>query len=247
MGRKYQKPPIIEAVCEFRFEPSSPWDLTVPGLVYEKLRNNGFPKRIPVTDVEVDNTQSEGRIRQEFKTVDRVRFSREDAKAFIQVGPNRLSIHHLKPYPSWEKFEPLIGKGFDAYFGAASPKSIQRIGLRYINRIEIEGTEVELENYFGFYPFVGDKLPQKFGPFIVGIEIPHENSRDMLRLLLTNVVTSSPNTSGAVLDLDYFLAKPNEVALEKVFEWIDFAHNKVEEVFEACIRDPLRVIFGEEK
>lgn len=78
-------------------------------------------------------------------------------------------------------------KGFGAYSDAASPKSIQRIGLRYINRIEIPGSEVEVENYFGFYPFVGNKLPQKFAPFIVGIDIPYENSRDMLRLMLASV------------------------------------------------------------
>lgn len=247
MGKKYKHPPIIEAVCEFRFEPSSPWDLTVPGLVYEKIRDSGFPKRLPVTDVEFDFAQSAGSVRQELKTVDRIRFSREDEKAFVQVGPDKLSVHHLKPYPSWQEFEPLIMKGFDAYSIAASPKSIQRIGLRYINRIEIQGAEVKVEDYFGFYPFVGNKLPQKFGPFIVGIEIRYENSRDMLRLLLTSVKPSTLNTIGVVLDLDYFLAKPGVIALDKVPEWVNFAHGKVEEVFEACITDPLRKIFEEGK
>lgn len=35
---KYGNPPIVEVVAEFRFIPSEPWDLTVPGLVYDHLR-----------------------------------------------------------------------------------------------------------------------------------------------------------------------------------------------------------------
>lgn len=38
MGRRYKKAPVIEVLCEFRFKPGSSWDLTVPGLVYERIR-----------------------------------------------------------------------------------------------------------------------------------------------------------------------------------------------------------------
>ncbi len=247
MGKKYKNPPIIEAVCEFRFEPGSPWDITVPGLVYEKIRDSGFPKRQPIRDVEFGVRQSAGGVEPELKPIDRIRFLREDEKAFVQVGPDQLAVNHLKPYPSWAEFQPLIMKGFGAYLEVASPKSIQRVGLRYINRVEIPGTKVKVEDYFEFYPFAGNKLPQAFGHFIVGIEVPYENSRDTLRLLLTSVRTSSPNTIGVVLDLDYFLAKPGAVALDKISKWINVAHDHVEEVFEACITDPLRKIFEEEK
>ena len=169
MGRKYKNPPVIEAVCEFRFEPGSPWDLAVPGLVYEQVRDT-FPKRRAIRDVQFGLKQLDAGLEQEVKTTERVRFLREDEKAFMQVGPDQVAIHHLKPYPSWLKFRPLIDKGFSAYRKAVSPKGIQRIGLRYINRIEISGKEVDLEDNFEFYPFVGSKLQQDFGPFIVGIE-----------------------------------------------------------------------------
>jgi uncharacterized protein (TIGR04255 family) len=246
MGKKYKNPPIIEAVCEFRFEPGSPWDLAVPGLVYEKIRDS-FPKRHPVREVEFGVIPSASGVEQQVKTIDQIRFLREDEKAFIRVGPDQLAVHHLKPYPSWQEFQPLIMKGFNAYSDAATPKSIQRIGLRYINRIEISGERVKIEDYFQFYPFVGHKLPQEFGPFIVGIEAPYEDSKDMLRVLLTSVRSSAPSTISVLLDLDYFLAKPGAVALDKISEWINVAHDHVEEVFEACITDPLRKIFEEEK
>ena len=46
MSRQYNNPPIETAVCEFRFPPTKPWDLVVPGLMYTKLSND-FPIRLP--------------------------------------------------------------------------------------------------------------------------------------------------------------------------------------------------------
>ena len=248
MGRKYRCPPIVEAVCDFRFDPGSPWDVAVPGLVYERIRDDGFPKRTPISDVQFGLKRTEAGVEQEVKTTPRIRFSREDEKAFIQVGPDQLTVHHLKPYPSWLMFQPLIRKGFKAYLEAATPKGIQKIGLRYINRIEIPGERVELKDYFRFYPFVGTELPEDYGPFIVGIEVPYEDIRDMLRLQLTSVKGSARDVVGVLLDLDYFLAKPGlSATLEDTSQWVDLAHDRLEEVFEATITDRLRAIFEEEK
>jgi uncharacterized protein (TIGR04255 family) len=220
--------------------------MAIPGLVYEKIRD-GFPKRRQEKIYETSIAAGPEGIGQQVLTTDRMQFLREDEKALIQVGPNLLAVNHLRPYPTWQEFFPLIRQGFEAYLAAANPQGIQRIGLRYINRIEIPGERVELEDYFEFRPFVGAKLPQDYGPFIVGIQIPFENSRDMLRLQLASATTENPNTIAVVLDLDYFLAQPGEVSKEKeqVFQWIELAHNHVEEVFEACITDRLRQTFEE--
>lgn len=39
MGKKYKNPPIVEVVCEFRLSDDTLWDLTIPGLLYEKLKD----------------------------------------------------------------------------------------------------------------------------------------------------------------------------------------------------------------
>lgn len=244
MGRRYKNPPILEALCELWFEPSVPWDLTIPGLVYERVRGD-FPKRRQVRAFETSVSASPEGVEQQVRTTDRMQFLREDERVLIQVGPDLLAINHLKPYPTWQEFLPLVQRGFDAYCESANPKGIRRIGLRYINRIEIPGLGIEMEDYFLFYPFVGPNLPQEHGPFIVGIQIPHESSRDVLRLQLANASTEMPDVIPVMLDLDYFLAKPGEVALAAVSEWLEIAHNHVEEAFEACITDLLRQMFEE--
>jgi len=244
MGKKYRNPPIMEALCEFQFDPSSPWDLAVPGLVYEKL-GDPFRKRRLAKVFEASISGGPEGIEQQVKTADRMQFLRDDERALIQVGPNLLAINHLKPYPTWQEFLPLIRQGFDAYLAAANPKGIQRIGLRYINRMEIPGERIELEDYFEFRPFVAPRLPQDFGPFIVGVQIPYEDSSDTLRLQLASATVETPHTVPVMLDLDYFLAQPGRVSPDRVFEWVEVAHSHVEEVFEACITDRLRQMFQE--
>ena len=244
MGKKYRNPPIIEALCEFRFEPSAPWDMAIPGLVYEKIRD-GFPRRRQTKTFEASVVASPAGVEQQVLTTDRMQFLRDDEKALIQVGPNLLAVNHLRPYPTWQKFLPLIQQGFNAYLEAANPKGIQRIGLRYINRIEIPGKRGGLADYFEFLPLVGKRLPQDYGPFIVGIQIPFEDSRDFLRLQLASAIVETPDTVAVMLDLDYFLAQPGTVSKEDVFDWTEVAHDHVEAVFEACITDRLRQMFEE--
>jgi uncharacterized protein (TIGR04255 family) len=244
MGRRYRNPPIIEALCEFRFEPSVPWDLAIPGLIYEKVRGD-FPKRRQAKAIEVNVAAGPGGVEQRLVTTDRIHFLREDEKALIQVDRDLLVVNRLRPYPTWQDFLPLIRQGFDAYLEIAKPKGVQRIGLRYINRIEIPSRRIKLEDYFEFHPFVGPKLPQDLGSFIVGVQIPYEDSRDTLRLQLANATVETPDMVAVMLDLDYFLVQRGQVSLDAVFEWAETAHDCVEGVFEACITDRLREIFEE--
>ena len=223
MGRKYKNSPIIEALCEFRFEAGTPWDLTIPGLLYERIRQT-FPGKRPAKHFEVTLAPTPGQVKHQLVATDRMQFLREDEKALLQVDRDLLVVNHLKPYPTWTEFLPLIRQAFKAYGDVANPKGLRRIGLRYINRIEIPGPRVELEDYLNFRPFVGAGLPQDFASFIVGIEIPYDNSRDRLRLQATTAAAQPPGAVAIMLDLDYFLAQPGQASLETVFEWLDAAH-----------------------
>lgn len=42
MTKTYQKPPISEAICEFRFSASTRWDITIHDMLYGKLQSS-FP------------------------------------------------------------------------------------------------------------------------------------------------------------------------------------------------------------
>jgi uncharacterized protein (TIGR04255 family) len=248
MGKKYKNPPLVEALCEFHFEQNSPWDLVIPGLIYEKVRTS-FPERKQIRVHSLEALQGANVLRQNIRITDRMQFLREDEKAFIQIGVNLLAVNHLKPYPSWEEFLPLIKEGFQAYSEIAKPKNIQRIGLRYINHIDIHEGKIDLKDYFGFRPEMDNEIFQNFGLFNIGVHIPYKQEKEFLKIELASKISKNPDVLEFVLDLNYFLIKTENVILEadNVFEWLNTAHDQIEKAFESCITQKLRAIFEEVK
>jgi uncharacterized protein (TIGR04255 family) len=243
MSKKYAKPPIVEAVCEFRLTPETRWDLTVPGLLYEKLKVS-FPQKEQRMIQEVELMQGLEGWLQQIHTSERIIFFTEDKKMLVQVGPRLLTINVLKPYPHWEGFKPRIEMAWKSLQVAIEVRGLERIGLRYINHIELPGQSVELAEYFEFYPFVGQRLPQQMASFLVGAEFSYADDRDHCRVQLTPILGSG-GKSLLMLDIDYFLARPRAVEVVDALAWVEEAHSRVEEVFEGCITDKLREMFEE--
>jgi uncharacterized protein (TIGR04255 family) len=97
----------------------------------------------------------------------------------VQVAPYLLAVNQLAPYTSWRRFFPLIKRCFRAYEQVATPTGFRRIGMRYINKIEIPETNLELSDYFTFYPHVRGRF-ETHGAFIVGVLVPYDGSKYIL-------------------------------------------------------------------
>lgn len=244
MGKKYTDPPLIEALCEIQFSADTEWNLISPGLIYEQVRAH-FPQTRPGRAIALNLSQSGQGFGQEFQVVDRVQFVRADEQALLQVGPQLLVVNHLKPYPSWEAFRPLIASALESYTRIIQPTGIHRIGLRYINRIAFPQPRIRLEDFFAIYPWLGPGFPDEHGTFIVGLQFPFAEARDALSLRLHTAAHEPDEGLAFTLDIDYFLARPGEVAVDAVMDWVEAAHTQVEQTFEASITDNLRARFGE--
>ncbi|MCI0329524.1 MAG: TIGR04255 family protein [candidate division Zixibacteria bacterium] len=248
-SRKYSNPPIIEAVCEFRLNPESKWDLTIPGILYEKV-NTEFPHKETRLIQETVIKQGPEGTEQQLRTSERAVFLTQDRRIFIQIGPNLLAVNSLKPYPTWEKFKPRIENVYKALTEVMDVKSFERLGLRYINRIEIPqepNKRFDLEKYFEFRPYLGKKLPTDLDFFSMGCVLKFFDERDLCSVRLRNAVAENKANTAFLLDMDYFLAKSSDVPASEAMNWVEMAHEKVEEIFEGCISDKLREIFMEIK
>ena len=253
MRREYSNPPIREAVCEFLFQEDGRWDWAAPGLVYSALRDE-FPKRLPgdvpsaptTPAAESPNLLQPGLQQLEVRLVSQgpLKFWREDDDTgYIAVAPYRLGVHHFRPYPNWERFSDIISKAFEAYLNVLNPTEVQRIGLRYINDIDLDGVTVQLEEYFNFYPFLGRNIPQQLSQFHCLVQMDFENGLDSLKLQIANAQLNNMQGHRIILDLDYFLARPQNFALSGTSDWLEKAHVNLESVFEGCLKDSARLLF----
>jgi uncharacterized protein (TIGR04255 family) len=247
MSKKYKNPPIIEALCEFQFIPGQPWDLTIPGLIYEKVRDE-FPDRQQQIGIGVQFRPTEKGVEHKVEPAPpRIQFYKEDKTALIQVAPDLLAVNQLKPYPTWSKFKPMILKILQTYREVTNPKGFKRVELRYINKINIKAESVELSEYVDFYPYISRELPQLHTSFISRVEIPYLNNRDRMFITIGSALPESPDTLSIILDIDYIMAKPEAIPMEAIEEWIEQAHSAIEKAFECCIKDKSRILFEEVK
>ncbi len=240
MGRLYRNPPIIEAVCEFRFEPSQPWDWTVIGLVYDRIKDE-FPEKRQRNDIQLAIHAQGAEITQQFQ----MQFWRKDNKALVQVGVDLLTVNLLKPYPNWQTFKDLIVRMLTIYKDITCPKGFRRIGLRYINRIDPPEEKVKIEDYLSTYPIVPSDMPQTYAHWFQRIVIPFERSNGLLVLHAGSIHDEQQQRLAFLLDLDFGTLKGEKVPLDQAMDWLEQAHTMVEQVFESCITDKARMLFEE--
>lgn len=249
MGIKYNNPKIMEAVCEFKFADDTKWDITIPGLIYEDVRAE-FPKKTQRTQQEINISTaqgSSGKMQSQIRKSEIASFLTNNEKTLINIGPRTLSVNQMKPYLTWADFKSHIEYAFAALNKRVEISSIQRIGLRYINKIDIPGREVDLDNYFEFRPFLGPNLPQSHNNFILGCAFSFIDERDICKVQLRDVVPEDETTLAFLLDIDYYLAKPQSIAPNQSLNWVEQAHSEVEKIFEGCISESLREILGVER
>jgi len=246
MGRKYKYPPVVESLCEFKFISGQPWDITIPGLIYKEIGKK-FPEKRQQTGIGVQFRATAKGVEHKIEpTPPRIQFHKKDKTALIQVAPDLLVINQLKPYPIWDNFKSMILENFQVYKEVATPKGFKKISLRYINVFGFDKPQIELRDYFRYYPFIPEDLPQIQESFLTRVEFPYGSGNEKLILTLATIIPSRPNTLSLVLDIDYAMVKPEHISLDAVPEWLDKAHERVENAFEASVTDKARSLFEEE-
>jgi len=242
----YRNPPIVEAVCEFRFSSDTPWEQDLPDRFYDAVKDH-FPiresKKGQSLEIKANNTGIEGH---RVETIDIQVFLAQDRRMLIQLGPRGLSINCLRPYPSWEGFRPLICQAYETISSLTSVSGLDRIGLLYVDKIEIPGEKIRLEDYFTFYPHLGEGLPQDLMNFMVGCDFAYRD-RDVCRLKLTRAMPEKPSNSAYLLTTDYFLARKDTVKPREACAWVEEAHAAVKSLFKGCITKKLEEIFNQEE
>ncbi len=243
----YKNPPIVEAVCEFRFSKNTVWNSDIPSKLYEKIKDE-FPNTEIRNEqhIEIKATKKGGIEESNLESVDRCVYLNNERKILIQIAPRMISISCLKPYPSWEVFKQKIKLAYDTLGELTEINEIDRIGLAYVDKIEIPEEPVKLKEYFKFYPHLSNELPQVFGNFIIGCDFIYNEGRDLCRLQLTKAMPGKKENNAFLLTTDYFTAKINSVKPIEAINWIEKAHIELKQIFIGCITEKLEDLFNKE-
>ena len=131
--KRYRNPPIVEAICEFQFMSEKPWDLTLHGLIYDRVKGT-YPNKKQLQGLEFELRPTPAGFEQKMlSSQSRTQFFSADEQSLIQVGPDLLVVNRRRPYSAWEDFKPRIREAFRVYDEIAKPKGFRRIGLRFLS------------------------------------------------------------------------------------------------------------------
>ena len=242
---QYRSPPVVEVVCEFRFSSKTEWNDTLADRFHAAVRET-FPERDRIVEHQFEFEVTPDKSQSKKGKRERPVFLTPDRRMFIQFGERIVSIHCLKPYPSWEKFRPIIEQVYRALSEATEIKGIDRIGLLYVDKNEIPGTEIDLTEYFKFRPVIEGYKPESFVNFLMGVDLPFAGQRDLCRLQLTRAVAEREGYSTFLLTSDYFLRKRQGISPAGALSWLEEAHSAIKDIFKNCITERLEQLFNGE-
>ncbi len=243
--KKYQKPPVVEALCEIYFVDSQ-WDSTIPGLFLNKIRSE-YPSTKELQQVEARVNISPAAQSAQFQARGtRTQFTNRDNSRIIQLEQNLLVVNQLKPYPRFKDWQPIIRAMFNHYVELANPKGLDRIGLRYINQVVLPPIPLRTQDYFRIYPEIPEEMGGTHGRFMLRLDArPHHNDHE---LIITFVLNSVKANEPVNFMLDLYDIKPASGApsISAVEAIVNEAHENIVLAFENSLTEKAKALFKEE-
>lgn len=238
----YKRAPITEAVIEIRF--STALESKILEKVAKKFKKH-YPefRQVETHHVKIDIKLSDGK--HSDKIEHEYRLSSNDSSQILILQRQSFIIVQLAPYKGWNNFINRFEQDIELFKKHAGHRQIARIGVRYINRLDIpfSGSAVRTRDYLSIFP----QHPDGLNP-LIGYSI---NTKSVLIdlgsvLTINSAIVESPlpNYLSIVLDQDIGIDKEPPQSTEDVIKFLGLVRDKKNEIFESCITDKSRELFS---
>jgi len=129
--KKLKRDAIVEALLEVRFESAA-----VPEVFYGRIADHPAwgkfgQRRLPTADIPTVIRDADANLR--FQPV--FELVEVGGNRVVKIGPRVISLHILAPYLGWTKFKPQLDEMIELLFSKASPLTVKRLGMRYLNAL----------------------------------------------------------------------------------------------------------------
>lgn len=161
-----------------------------------------------------------------------LRFQSADKNYIAQFNRDGFVFSRLEPYQSWEQLYDEGLRLWRVYVELAQPVEFHRIGLRYINRIQLPPDVVQFEDYMEPAPVPPKNLSMPFHGFMHQdtLAVPeHPYAINVIRTIQPPPIQGIQGLS-LILDIDAFTTQEfelDEAALERRLLEMRWLKNKV--------------------
>ncbi len=240
------KAPIQEALIDIRV--ATPPDFQVDSL---KLFIKGLEQRFPETKERVELSQSfqipqAGESKAAIattKTIDGYFYTSKSEGKTVQAQRGGFTFNKLRPYSRWEEFSGEARDLWQRYVEIVKPQFVQRIAVRYINRIELPVDLLDLREMCILFPDVPESiskggLAEYFQRFVVpradGITSAISLSLDL---------AIPPAKPAIILDIDVWIPLQQVPDVDKVWPQFEALRVLKNQIFNASLTEKAKVLF----
>jgi len=161
----YTRAPILQAVIDFGVDNGE----GTPLEIFDSAKWAGFSDftdRTPLYQANIEFS-SEDQSPTATRTQLGFQYASADKKRVVSARLNGFGLMRLPPYESWEPFCEEARKLWKSYVAVRNPKSVNRVAVRYINRLELPLPKRIFAH--GWWTSEGRKMSKTMGNF-VGLE-----------------------------------------------------------------------------
>jgi len=171
---QFKNPPIQEALLDI--QAALPGDVTLETL---KDFHTGLEARFPEKRERISWQQGfqisgagETHAVSSARSTDGYLFVSDANGKIVQAKRNGFTFNKLRPYSNWQTFSAEAEELWQRYVALARPASIQRVALRYLNRIALPLPLHDLREYCLLFPDLPPALPQGISEFFLRVTLP---------------------------------------------------------------------------
>lgn len=139
-----------------------------------------------------------------------IQFRSSDGKHIAQFKRDGFVFSRLEPYDTWEQLFGESQRLWPIYKELARPTDMQRVGLRYINRVKIPHGELHFEDFIQPAPSAPRELDLPFNGFMHydTLTVPdHPYAINVIR----TIQRPSGGTDALILDIDVFTTQEDSL------------------------------------
>ena len=196
----FPNPTVAEAVCELRFAatPGRPWDAAL-------LRQ--FHKRIatdyPTVERSFELQLGDPEAGEPKRAREKATYQHKDDARQLKMGEGTFSMHVVGAagYAGWPWFRAYIQESWAHARDELKIASVQRIGLRYINRVPRSSVDEPPGRWLKETGFIAPEFLKSRGRFLSRVE--SRSDKENATIVTVGVNQSAPTDPGAlILDID---------------------------------------------
>ena len=241
---RYKKPPILEAVLEFRWSEPRPLEALVSVLRAQAF--DEFEESNPRMQIDAAVSLDEPKLSHSTKQLG-FEASLRDGSQIVFLEQQKFVFVQRAPYDRLVSFSADDMSALHEVTSQLAVDEFSRVGLRYVNRIDIPlggNSKINTDDYVTI-KFDGPRKDRGIiEEFQMRVVKPTE--KEGIHYALVVATTASPLTdhSAILLDIDMFTRPPVPAARDQLDRVLKQMRTEKNEIFQECLTDKARDLFG---